>query len=227
MRCIILLWFINLQKDLETLKIVKDKMWEDLSKAHCNLTASSVISSDLANRYRLISYIFFTAVSVMNISAVSDALIDHCHWSDLLIIMKKQDLLFDNAVAWEIYIIMWRHKALNQAVETFLYVWKMKKKIFSKKSFFLTKENRHFNENDNKQNVNVADDCSESFVHDLKSKYTKEQNTVTADSKTCFIISFWWFFIDLLFTNSLRWDFEFSLLNEMSNKINSIFYQHA
>ena len=66
----------------------------------------------------------------------------------------------------------------------------MKKKIFSKKSFFLTKENECFNKNNNKQNTNVINNCSKSFVHDLKSKYTKKQNTVTANLKTHFIIFF-------------------------------------
>ena len=79
---------------------------------------------------------------------------------------------------------------MNQAVKIFLCIQKMKKKIFSEKSFFLTKENKYFNENNNKQNINIANNCNESFVYDLKSEYTKKQNTIIADLKTCFTTFF-------------------------------------
>ena len=68
-------------------------------KVHYNLTADFVISSDLANKYKSILYVFSAAVSVMSINAVSNALINYYCWLNLLIIMKKQDLLFNNAVA--------------------------------------------------------------------------------------------------------------------------------
>ena len=66
----------------------------------------------------------------------------------------------------------------------------MKKKIFDKKSFFLAKKNECFNENDNKQNTNIVNNCNKSFVHDLKFEYIKKQNIVTADLKTHFTTSF-------------------------------------
>ena len=180
-------------------------MWKDLFKAHCDLTVDSVISSDLMNRYKSILYIFPAAVSVMSINAVSDVLINCCCWSNLLIIMKKWNLLFGDAVAWETYVIIWRCKALNQVIKTFLYIQKMKKKIFSEKNFFLTKKNRHLDKNDNEQNTNIADNYDKNFVHDLKLEYMKKQNIVIANSKTRFATSFWWFFIDSLFTNPLKW----------------------
>ena len=60
----------------------------------------------------------------------------------------------------------------------------MKKEVFSEKSFFLAKENGCLDENGNEQNTDVADNCDESFVHDLESEYTEGQNTATANSKT-------------------------------------------
>ena len=52
------------------------------------------------------------------------------------------------------------------------------------------KENRYLDKNDNEQNINIVNDYNESFIHDLKFKYTKKQNIVIANLKTHFIISF-------------------------------------
>ena len=66
----------------------------------------------------------------------------------------------------------------------------MKKKIFNNKSFFLTKENKHLDKNNNKQNTNIADNYNENFIHDLKFEYMKKQNIATANLKTHFAIFF-------------------------------------
>ena len=187
----ILPWFVGLQKDLETLEIAEGGTWEDLSKAHRDLTAGPATPSGLANRYGPIPYAFPAAVPVMGISAVSDALVGRRRWSDPLVIMEKRGLLFGGAVAREAYVTTWRRKALNQAVGAFLCVRKMEKEVFGEKSFFLAKENGRLDEDGNEQDADVADDCGESFVHGLEPEYTEGQNTATADSKTRSATSSW------------------------------------
>lgn len=180
-----------MQKDLETLEIAEGGTWEDLSKAHRDLTAGPATPSGLANRYGPIPYAFPAAVPVMGISAVSDALVGRRRWSDPLVIMEKRGLLFGGAVAREAYVTTWRRKALNQAVGAFLCVRKMEKEVFGEKSFFLAKENGRLDEDGNEQDADVADDCGESFVHGLEPEYTEGQNTATADSKTRSATSSW------------------------------------
>ena len=52
------------------------------------------------------------------------------------------------------------------------------------------KKNECLDKNNNKQNTNIINNCDKNFIYNLKFKYIKKQNIITANLKTHFIIFF-------------------------------------
>ncbi len=133
---IILLWYVRISEDHETLNISEFETWSQLLSAHCDLVFDSSSFFALYNMFDVLSYSFSAVIQLTDLSSISDTLIDHVCWTNLIIISHLCDLLNGNNVVRNAYLRNWTITA-KQAIKT---QWRkvkcIERSIFSKKFFF-------------------------------------------------------------------------------------------
>jgi len=133
---IILLWYVKIFENHETLNISEFRTWSQLLSAHCDLVFDSSSLFALHNMFDVLSYLFSAAVQLTDLSSISDTLIDHVCWTNPTVISHLCDLLSDNDVVRNAYLHNWIITA-KWAIKT---QWRkvkcMKHSVFSKKFFF-------------------------------------------------------------------------------------------
>ena len=72
---IILLWYVKIAENHETLNISEFKTWSQLSAAHCDLVSDSSSFFTHYNMFDAPSYSFSAAVQLIDLSSISDALL--------------------------------------------------------------------------------------------------------------------------------------------------------
>ena len=129
-------WYVEIAENHETLNISEFKTWSQLSAAHCDLVFD--LSSFFAhhNMFDAFSYLFLVAVQLTDLSSISDTLLDHVCWINLIVTSHLCDLLSDNDAVRNAYLHNWIIMT-RQAIKA---QWKEVKRIecsvFCKKSYF-------------------------------------------------------------------------------------------
>jgi hypothetical protein len=103
---IILFWYVEIAEDHETLNISESETWSQLSAAHHDLV-SGLSSSSLIIICLTLSYSFSAAVQLIDLSSISDMLLDHVHWINLIVMSHLHDLLSDNNAVRNAYLCNW------------------------------------------------------------------------------------------------------------------------
>jgi len=70
-----LLWFVGVQEDKETLNNTELNMWSDFMVAYASQTAVKLTTSGLTNRFEPIPYKFPPSTQLPSLSPVSQALV--------------------------------------------------------------------------------------------------------------------------------------------------------
>jgi len=135
-RQIILLWYVEISENHETLNISESETWSQLLSAHCDLVSGLSLFFTLHNMFDASSYSFSAVVQLTDLSSISDALIDCVHWTNPIIISHLCDLLSSNDIVRNAYLCNWTITA-KWAIKT---QWRkvkcIKRSVFSKKSYF-------------------------------------------------------------------------------------------
>jgi hypothetical protein len=84
-------WYINILNDHELIENMKIETWIKLIATHRDLIIIRTFSFDLFNKYNAISYKFSTAMKVIDLESLSDALIERKRW-DTSAILTERDL---------------------------------------------------------------------------------------------------------------------------------------
>jgi hypothetical protein len=90
-RRIMLSWYVDILNDHELIENIKIETWIELMTTHRDLIIVRIFSFDLFNRFDAISYKFSTAMKVINLESLSDALIERRRW-DTSTILAERDL---------------------------------------------------------------------------------------------------------------------------------------
>jgi hypothetical protein len=88
-------------------KHIRVQTWSQLSAAHCDLVFD--LSSFFAhhNMFDAFSYSFSAAVQLTDLSSISDTLLDHVCWINLIVMSHLCDLLNDNNAVRNAYLHNW------------------------------------------------------------------------------------------------------------------------
>jgi hypothetical protein len=84
-------WYIDILNDHELIKNMKIEMWIELIAIYRDLIVVRTFLFDFFNKYDAILYKFSTAMKVINLKSLSDALIERRRW-DTLAILAERDL---------------------------------------------------------------------------------------------------------------------------------------
>ena len=133
-------WFVTVQSDGEHLEVLESGTWDDLAKAHRELTSAPRTPSGLANRYGDIPYAFPAAVPLAGLGPLSDSLVARYRPNNPAVKHEKKKLIEGDDDFRTQFIDQWRKKATRAAVEGFQLVRELEKNHFGDKSFFKRKE---------------------------------------------------------------------------------------
>ena len=130
-----LLWFVGVQDDNETLEVIEGGTQSDLSAAHRDLTSPKATPSGLANRYRAILYRFLAAVELSRLGALSDALVCRRWWNSPAVISERDAMLCSSPEAFKEYVRAQRERATLAAMEAFELVWQEERRVFGERLY--------------------------------------------------------------------------------------------
>ena len=136
-------WFVGLQEDLYTLEIIEAGNFDDLAKAHRDLTSGPRTPSGLSNRYGDIPGAFPGAVALTGLGSVSDALVCRVKFSNPSVMADKKILLKGSDADRDAYLGAWREKAVEQVVRAWALVKEFEEAAFGDKSYFRCKRMGH------------------------------------------------------------------------------------
>jgi hypothetical protein len=129
-------WFVAVQADGHHLEVLESGTWDDLAKAHRELTSAPRTPSGLANRYGDIPYAFPAAVPLTGLGALSDSLVCRYKPSNPLVMHVKKLLVDGSKTVRDGYLTEWRQTATKAVVEAFEVVKALEKDVFKDKSYF-------------------------------------------------------------------------------------------
>jgi hypothetical protein len=130
-------WFVTVQADGHHLEVLESGTWDDLAKAHRELTSASRTPSGLANRYGDIPYAFPAAVPLTGLGALSDSLVCRYKPNNPLVMHVKKKLVDGSKKERDEYLAEWRMAATKAVVEAFGIVKALEKDAFKDKSYFM------------------------------------------------------------------------------------------
>ena len=133
-------WFVTVQSDGEHLEVLESGTWDDLAKAHRELTSAPRTPSGLANRYGDIPYAFPAVVPLAGLGPLSDSLVARYRPNNPAVKHEKKKLIEGDDDFRTQFIDQWRKKATRAVVEGFQLVRELEKNHFGDKSFFKRKE---------------------------------------------------------------------------------------
>jgi hypothetical protein len=146
-RRIMLSWYVNILNDHESIKNMKIETWIELIAIHRDLIVVRTFSFDLLNKYDAISYKFSTAMKVIDLESLSDALVKRKRW-DTSTILTERDLWLkedSNYVQFQNRLCRWRRRAFYETLTMFQHVKRAEKNAFESKSFFRLKRKANDN----------------------------------------------------------------------------------
>jgi hypothetical protein len=129
-------WFVTVQADGHHLEVLESGTWDDLAKAHRELTSAPRTPSGLANRYGDIPYAFPAAVPLSGLGALSDSLVCRYKPNNPLVMHVKKMLVDGSKATRDGYLADWRKAATKAVVEAFEVVKALEKDAFKDKSYF-------------------------------------------------------------------------------------------
>jgi hypothetical protein len=134
-RRILLSWFVNVKKDDETLKNIEINIWFELTIVHRDLIAIKRSFSEFFNHHETISYRFSSTVKIIDLDALSDAILCRLKWFSLLMHADRDIFLNLETKAMKI-VRKWRHKIIKIVIHVYQTIKNAKMRIFEKKSFY-------------------------------------------------------------------------------------------
>jgi hypothetical protein len=88
-RRIMLSWYVDILNDHELIKNMKIKIWIELIATHRDLIVVRIFSFDLFNKYDAILYKFSTAMKVIDLESLSNALVERRRWDTSAILAER------------------------------------------------------------------------------------------------------------------------------------------
>ncbi len=170
---IILLWYVRISEDHETLNISESETWSQLLSAHCDLVFDSSLLFTLHNMFDASPYSFSAAVQLTGLSSIFDALIGCVCWTNPTIISHLCDLLSDNDTVRNAYLCNWTVTAKWAIKTQWRKVKRIKRSVFSKKFFFYCQ--------DQKLKSSHSDNSSSKLQEDEISTVTKSEDKRPVD----------------------------------------------
>lgn len=139
-RITVLPWFVGILQDNETLEVLESGTRSLLKTAHRDMGASLSSPSGHPNRYGGIPFRFPAATELMNVSAISDALMGRRTWESPAVI-RERDILFgiDRTEATKL-ILSTRRCALNEMKQALKVMEKAERRAYGRKSFFYCRD---------------------------------------------------------------------------------------
>jgi len=131
-----LFWYVEIAEDHETLNISEFKTWSQLSAAHCDLVFGLSSFFTHYNMFDTPSYSVSAAVQLINLSSISDALLDCVHWINLIVMSHLHDLLSDNNAVRNAYLHNWTITARWAIKAQWKEVKRIERSVFCKNSYF-------------------------------------------------------------------------------------------
>lgn len=130
-------WYMALTEDLKELEIKEAGTFDEVSKAHRDMTAPPSSPSGYPNHYGNIPYRFPAAVLLMGLGSLSDALVGRQLWNFPTVLQERNEVLGER---WQDHIEKWRKKAVVAVVKNFQLVKEEEKRAFQKNSYFYQRE---------------------------------------------------------------------------------------
>jgi hypothetical protein len=90
-------WYVDILNDHELIKNIKIETWIKLIATHRDLIVVRTFSFDFLNKYDVISYKFSTAMKVINLELLSNALIKWKRWDTSAILVERDLWLRKNS----------------------------------------------------------------------------------------------------------------------------------
>jgi hypothetical protein len=134
-RRMLLSWFINVKEDDETLKNIEINIWFELAIVHRDLIAIRRSFSEFFNHHETISYRFSSTVEIIDLDALSDAILCRLRWFNFLMHANRNIFLSFKTKAMKI-VRKWRHKVIKTVIHVYQTIKNAKMRIFEKKSFY-------------------------------------------------------------------------------------------
>jgi len=133
---IILLWYVRIFENHETLNISESETWSQLLSAHCDLVSDSSLFFTLHNMFGASPYSFSVVVQLTGLSPISDTLVDCVCWTNPIIISHLCDLLSGNNAVRNAYLCNWTITAKWAIKTQWRKVKHIERSVFDKKFFF-------------------------------------------------------------------------------------------
>jgi hypothetical protein len=114
-------WYVDILNNYELIKNMTIETWIELIATHRDLIVVKTFSFDLLNKYNAISYKFSTAMKVIDLESLSNALIER-RWWDILAILAERDLwLKENSNDTQFWNCRcrWRRRAFHKTLTMF------------------------------------------------------------------------------------------------------------
>ena len=131
-----LLWFVGVQEDHETLNIVKSDTWSELFLIYHDFIHVSTFLSELFNKYSMILHWFSGAISLTGLGGISDALVGRQQWDTPNVMHEIHVLLGQNIKQIENYIKQWHQKAVLAVISAINDVISAEKAAYGQCSYF-------------------------------------------------------------------------------------------
>ncbi len=134
-RRMLLSWFVNVKENDETLKNIEINIWFELTIAHRDLIAVKRSSSEFFNHHETISYRFSSTVEIIDLDALSNAILCRLKWFSLLMHANRDIFLSLETKAMKI-VRKWKHKVIKIVIHVYQTIKNAKMRAFEEKSFY-------------------------------------------------------------------------------------------
>jgi hypothetical protein len=149
-------WFVGVQDDNETLDVPESGSWSSVAATHRDLVATNGTPSGQINTHGFPPHRFPAAVSMRNISALSDALVGQRRWDDPLVIIERNWLLGpDEDAAWK-FVEHCRSKMRRAYKRNMVLVRRLEKEYYGENSFYYLRETGQYVEPEQEEEEDLA-----------------------------------------------------------------------
>ncbi|KZF18793.1 hypothetical protein L228DRAFT_215835 [Xylona heveae TC161] len=133
-------WFVAIGDDHLTLDVQESGTWEDLAAAHRNLECAPRTPSGKPVLYAKAPYRFPAATELMNLGALSDALVGRRQWTSPAVMAERDLVLGRDDKAALAYVENWRKNALLSFSQAWSLVVAAEKARFGTQSYFYCRD---------------------------------------------------------------------------------------
>ncbi|RDW56804.1 hypothetical protein BP5796_12871 [Coleophoma crateriformis] len=136
LRRTVLPWYVGIQDDHHHLEIPESGTWDEISACHRDLLPPPASPSGLPNRYGTVPYPFPAALELMDLSAISDALVGRRRWNSPAVQAEMMMLLKGSYTEREKFFRAYRTKVKKAVKDNMKTIVDMERKAFGKKSYW-------------------------------------------------------------------------------------------